>query len=550
MKVSIMKELFIAFLLIPLGIQAQMTNLEWSTRLLGYHQIVSDPVDNSIMPWYDKDLGKSYDFVINNTWNFWYTMRTDLNGLPYYMNHQVWRSNSNDRRGIGGDQLAMALSSWQLYYNYSGKEQVKENMKFIADYYLSHSLSPSNAAWPNIPYPYNCLIYSGIYDGDMVLGKNYTQPDKAGSFAFELIKLYKMTGIQDYLDYAVLIANTLASHTKPGDDNNSPLPFKVNAITGETGKLKKNRGNSSTTGLSSYTTNFSGTLQLFTELQKLDAGNVQAYKAAFEIIINWMKRYPVKINKWGPFFEDIPGWSDTQINAITFAQYMMNHTEYFPNWKSDVEGIFKWVYETVGNREWDKYGVVVVNEQTVYQTPGNSHTSRQASAELQYSALTGDNSRNNNAIRQLNWATYMVDTDGKNCYPRDEVWLTDGYGDYVRHYLRSIAVMPELAIDTENHILSSTSILQQANYPPDINKILALDVPLELVDKTMLFYKTFDKVSEETIRLTQKPSAVLLNRKEIPENRGDGDHWIWTTMETGGLLKVKHTSGNHIIILK
>jgi len=26
----------------------------------------------------------------------------------------------------------------------------------------------------------------------------------------------------------------------------------------------------------------------------------------------------------------------------------------------------------------------------------------------------------------------MVDDDGKNCYPRDEVWMTDGYGDYVR----------------------------------------------------------------------------------------------------------------------
>ena len=72
-----------------------------------------------------------------------------------------------------------------------------------------------------------------------------------------------------------------------------------------------------------------------------------------------------------------------------------------------------------------------MNEQTAYQTPGNSHTSRQASAELQYAALTDDNYIGKNAIRQLNWATYMVDNDGKNCYPNDEVWMTDGYGDYV-----------------------------------------------------------------------------------------------------------------------
>jgi hypothetical protein len=42
-------------------------------------------------------------------------MRHDMNGLPYYMNHQVWRPN-NDPRGLGGDQLQMALSSWQLLY--------------------------------------------------------------------------------------------------------------------------------------------------------------------------------------------------------------------------------------------------------------------------------------------------------------------------------------------------------------------------------------------------------------------------------------------------
>ena len=69
------------------------------------------------------------------------------------MNHQVWRTDFNDRRGIGGDQFAMALSSWNLFYGYSGNEAVKEEMKFIADYYLTHSLSPADAAWPNFPYP-------------------------------------------------------------------------------------------------------------------------------------------------------------------------------------------------------------------------------------------------------------------------------------------------------------------------------------------------------------------------------------------------------------
>ena len=73
--------------------------------------------------------------------------------------NQVWRSDFNDPRGLGGDQIQMALSSWRLLYAYSGNERVKENMKFLADYYLSHGLSPANCKWPNIPFPYNTLIY-------------------------------------------------------------------------------------------------------------------------------------------------------------------------------------------------------------------------------------------------------------------------------------------------------------------------------------------------------------------------------------------------------
>jgi hypothetical protein len=522
-----------------------------------YHPIHLNSADQTILPWYSTNLGKSYDFVINATWNFWNTMRTDKNGLPYYMNHQVWRGDFNDRRGIGGDQFAMALSSWNLLYGYSGNEAVKEEMKFIADYYLTHSLSPDDAVWPNIPYPYNTLIYSGIYDGDMVIGKDFTQPDKAGSFGLELVKLYKMTNTttypnitdKQYLDAAVKIANTLARHIKDGDEINSPLPFKVNAISGEIGTLKHNSGSGQDDQLSSYTSNWSGTMELFLNLIELKSGDVENYRKYFDKLRNWMKNYPLKTNKWGPFFEDVPGWSDTQINAITFAQFMMNHPEYFPNWKSEVKGIFSWVYEKLGNKEWEKYGVIVVNEQTAYQTPGNSHSSRQASAELQYAALTGDLTFVNNAVRQLSWATYMVDDDGKNCYPCDEVWMTDGYGDYVRHYLRSMSFLPELAPSDQNHLLSSTSVIQLMEYPPIINKFFGSQVPADKLKNTLINYRTFDEKSIEIFRMTGKPVEVLVNQKPIPENETNQEGWGWKPMEKGGLLTIRHEKGNRIAVM-
>ena len=521
-----------------------------------YHYIHVDRTEGSILPWYSTNPGIAYDKIIHLVWNFWDTIRTDLNGLPYYMNHQVWRRDFNDRRGIGGDQLSMALSSWNLYYAYSGNEKVKENMKFMADYYLTHSFSPAGAAWPLIPYPYNTLVYSGIYDGDMVLGEGYTQPDKAGSFGFELVRLYKMTerryhpGVtgRHYLDAAIGIANTLASHTSAGDEDTSPLPFKVHAITGETGYLKSNTGDGSNIQKSEYTTNWSATMELFLSLIELNEGEVDLYQAAFERILAWMKSYPLKNNRWGPFFEDIPGWSDTQTNAITFAQFMMNHREYFPDWEAAVKGIFKWVYEKLGNSEWEKYGVTVVNEQTAYQTPGNSHTSRQASAELQYASLTGDTSMVKNAVRQLNWATYMVDHDGKNCYPRDENWLTDGYGDYIRHYLRAMEAKPDLAPAGQDHILSSSSTIQLAEYRPRINRFLGPEVPAGIVDKTVVYYRTFDNESSEILRLAEKPHEVRVGQKAIPESAETKEGWEWVPLSSGGVLIVRHTSSNRVII--
>jgi hypothetical protein len=119
---------------------------------------------------------------------------------------------------------------------------------------------------------------------------------------------------------------------------------------------------------------------------------------------------------------------------------------------------------TFANNEYARWGVAPINEQTAYKVPGNSHTSRHASVELLYCEKTGDCATKEDAIRRLNWATYTVDTDGKNRYIRDDNWLTDGYGDYVRHYLRAMAAAPELAPDNQNHLLRTSSVIRTIDY--------------------------------------------------------------------------------------
>jgi len=517
-------------------------------EVLIYHSIQTDK-SGKIIPWFNANPGTSYSHVMGLVWNFWDTMRRDMNGLPYYMNHQVWNPGFNDPRGIGGDQFAMALSSWRLYYAYSGNERVKANMNFIADYYLTHGLSPHDCKWPDIPFPYNTYIYSGMYDGDMRAGRDVTQPDKAGSFALELVHLYKITENKLYLNAAEKIANTLVSHIREGNINYSPLPFKVNVYTGQTALLRDHEFTGTWIDTAGYTTNWAPAMQLFLDLIELNKGNVTAYKSGFQDILNWMKTYPMKENKWGPFFEDVDWWSETQINAMTFARFIMEHREYFPDWKMDVVRIIEWVHKNFSNDKWEKYGVTVTNEQTVYQTPGNSHSSRQAADELLFVKLTGDSILYENAVRELNWATYTVDFDGKNRFPQDEPWLTDGYGDYIRHYLRAMDAIPELTAPDEDHIISSTSVIQQADYQGHLKKYIFLGFENVDSNKVKLFYRTFDSTGTEKIKLKKKPSSVLLDYRKMIENKS-GEGYEWRPMQGGGLLIIRRLNGKKVILMK
>jgi hypothetical protein len=69
----------------------------------------------------------------------------------------------------------------------------------------------------------------------------------------------------------------------------------------------------------------------------------------------------------------------------------------------------------------------------------------------------------------------MVDADGKNRYYHDDIWLTDGYGDYVRHYLRAMAAAPELAPGDQNHLLRTSSVVRGIDYGADTIRYVKWD---------------------------------------------------------------------------
>jgi hypothetical protein len=496
----------IFLLLLPAAPAQDRSKFPVNDHHIVYHDVRVD-AGGGIVPWSGDDPSQAYDRNIRAIWNFWIHMRKCPNGVPYYLQHQVWKPGADDERGLGGDQINMALDSWNLLYGYLGDPAIPQNMILMADYWLDHGMSSPTALWANLPFPYDTDVHSGKYDGDMRAGKGYLQPDKAGSFGAELVMLYKMTGNPRYLDAAVKIADTLVAHVTPGDADHSPWPFRVNATTGKVAEQEV-KGERHT---AAYTSNWSPTLRLFSSLEDLHRG--QEYGRTIALVTAWIKTYPLATNKWGPFFEDIPtaNYSDTEINADTMAAYILEHPEWDRNNVAQARGILGWSLDRLGNHSFEKLQVVPINEQTVYLVPGNSHTSRHASVELLYCEKSGDCATREQAVRRLNWATYSVDPDGKNRYPNDDIWLTDGYGDYVRHYLRAMASFPELAPKDQDHLLRTSSVIQHIQYSP-----------------AEISYQKFDARSVERLRLgTGTPKSV-----EGGTMQWDSSHEVLTIQAT------------------
>ena len=424
---------------------------------LQYHDIRADAA-GMILPWSHDDPALAYDHVLRLVWGFWQGMGDCPNGIRYALQHQVWKP-AHDPRGLGGDQISMALSSWNLLHQYLGDPAVVADMRLQADHWIGNGFTGPDGPWPNVPFPYNTDIHSGRYDGDMIAGKGFVQPDKAGSFGAELVTLFKITGEPRYLDAATGIADTLARNVTPGDADHSPWPYRVHFETGAVFEREEVRF--------TYTTNWTGALRLFDDLIAMGKGSVADYERAGDLVSDWLRAYPLKTMRWGPFFEDINTYSDTQINAGTLARYILEHPGWMPDGPAAVRRILDDGDRKFGNPFWAKYGVRATNEQTAYEVPGNSHSSRQSAVELMWAEATGDWSGRDQAVRNLNWATYMVAEDGRNRYYRDDIWLTDGYGDYVRHYLRSMAALPDLAPPHQNHLLRTTSVIRAIDYGAD-----------------------------------------------------------------------------------
>ncbi|TAH32475.1 hypothetical protein EYC59_05900 [Candidatus Saccharibacteria bacterium] len=198
-------------------------------------------------------------------------------------------------------------------------------------------------------------------------------------------------------------------------------------------------------------------------------------------------------------------------------------------WETHVRGLISWVESTFGVSQ---YGATIIKEQEAFAHPMGSHTSRYASVNALLYERTGDTAAKEKAYRAYNWSTYMARSNGV-VIDGPEVnnqWFTDGYGDYVRHFMVGMGAVPQWSPTAENHLLQTTSLVKSVTYSTG-----------------SITYQTFDASSTETLHLTAKPSSVQAGGTSLLE-RSDLSAPGWTYDATTGTVKVFHTNSASVAV--
>jgi hypothetical protein len=536
-----------ALLMLPLASSAQDV---YVNAQVPYHPVTLD-AQGKLLAWYRPEKNLGYDHVVRLGWDFIeHKVPQDTahgTGLKIYLINSVY--DAATLQGVYWQHnpamvYASFVDSLMGWYPYSGDDEAVEAVRGMLDYQLAHGTTPSDWEWPGVPFATSCgddREYGKCIENMPHEFYGGIETDKVGELGTGYVLFYKLTGERKYLDAAIRCAQALARHVRPGDAEHTPWPFRLDAHTGKTLALEE------------YGGDVAGSLRLFDELIRINAGDAAALRAARAVALKWLIEYPLNQespawNKWSGFFEDIPRHTDdvNQLTPMLAAYYILSHddpAEVDPQWMGHVGRLLDWVRIKLGRGPF--FGAQAIDEQT---TPDASfgccsragqgdHTARWAAMSALFFEKTRDGQAREDAFRSLNYGTYFAGADGRiACCGVDYhnvYWFSDGYSDYMRHFQWAMGAVPEFAPAGADHILRSSSVVQKVRY-----------------GTRSIDYRTFDADSTEVLRLKFKPSRVT-SGTAVLQVRGDTHEPGYTVQSLPGgdwIVRIRHASSGDIHI--
>ncbi len=509
---------------------------------LNGHRVELD-ASGRIIPWV-QPTDRAYEEVIRRAWKFLLEdVKVEDNGLKSYYSY-CCLSLETMRGGDWPHNPACVNSglaeSAVLWYAYSGDPKPVGLVKSLLDYQLIHGTTPATGwKWANVPYAsadHGATEYRGAIEfqyqhgqiDHLAIGDGYgvIEPDKVGELGLAYLHFYKLTGETRYRDAALACANALAANVREGAWNQSPWPFRLWA---ESGRPREE-----------YSSNVIGPIKLFDEMVRTKLGDAAAYRKARDLAWAWMMKFPVSNGLWSGYFEDVSLQAYpnnlNQYSPMETAKYLLEHPELDPQWREHAASLIAFVEQhfviDIPKEPAVQWGANTVSEQILDVNKMGSHTSRYASGLSLWSERTGDAAAREKAMRSLTWASYMCRDNGfVHVGPVDRsLWFSDGYGDYIRHFLIAMAALPEFAPKSGDHILRSTSLVTAVAYKP-----------------REIRYTTFDPGSTEVLRLSFRPASVTAGTGKLSSRQSlDADGFTVTPVGDDFVVRIRHSASGEV----
>ena len=501
-----------------------------NNAFLNDHRVVVD-ASSTLLSWHPQ--ADAYSEMMRLAWEFIRDKRSRSNP-PHYLRYCCFIPSDPSGGNFAwfhnpAGLYAMFVDSLIAYYPYSGDASLIPIVKEMLDYHLANGTTPGTWTWPRVPFASSRngdAVYRGDGDGNLD-GVNGIEPDKVGELGHAYLMFWELTGDTLYRDAALDAANALAAHVRTGNATQSPWPFRVD---GQTGAVREE-----------YSANAVAPVKLFDELIRLNLGDVAAYRSARDRAWSWVLSFPLQNNRWNAYFEDVgrdPGLSNlNQLVPMETARYILSQADpasVDPAWQSRVPQLLNWVRSTFGRGPY--HGAWAIDEQSVCCSSNGlgSHTARWASINAMMFERTGNPAYREEAFRSFNYATYFSRGDGVvyDKFGSAAPWYTDGYGDYIKHFMAGIGAVPEWSPPDGSYLVRSSSVVRSITYLP-----------------ASISYTTFDGQATDVLRLDPAftPGSVTANGVTLVQ-RADRNGEGWMFDETTRVLWIRHDNATSIVV--
>lgn len=484
-------------------------------------------------PWSgrDKAAPPAPEYIYNGTWSI------DYEGRIAAVEEKDWAN------GDLGQRAAYILSSLMEYYRYSGDPAVFGPITAAANYLIDFCQTDSNHGWPGIliSVPTYGERYGRCRVGtsdELRDSQGKIQLDIVAEVGLELVRAYQMMGNAKWYEAARRWADLLARNRnrEPG-----AAPW---------GRYANNASGSGMNGI--QTGGVAYILAFFDELIRTgyrgaDNSIVEARDAGRAYLRDVLLPVWHLNDTWGRNYWD---WENpVQDENVTeyVLLYLMDHQDYFPNWKNDVRNIVSlflnhtgvsplsggdvyhgaWAYPEASNccgrSLW--YGPMEMSSVFGrYAVEASSEWAREIARRSQILATYDP--------RPDGWSMDLI--DGGVYVNRN--WFKIAHPMALKHVLRHMAWMPDLmGPNRENHLMRSSSVVKRVVYGKDRVSYSVFDAPVPSID---------------VLRLAYSPKAIMANAKPLA-SRADLAANGYTVRELKGgdyIVTIRRDGATEIVI--